>query len=102
MFFQVFEGEAERGGPAVGAIAGAIDEMSAGEERFDFAGREGVAGFDGGFAGHHVEDFVEEFFVVDVEGFAFAALEDFLEEFDGVQAVEEAGKGVDADGIGAD
>ena len=74
----------------------------AGEKRFDLGGGERVAGFDGGFAGHHVENFVQEFFLVQVEQFLFAAFQKFGEEFGGVEPLQEAWKCVNGDGIGAD
>jgi hypothetical protein len=57
----------------VGAVATSVDEMSPGQKRIDLGGRERVAGFDGGLAGHHVENFVEEFLLIQIEGFLFAA-----------------------------
>ena len=54
LLFQIFEREPERCRAAVGAVAAALNQLAAGEEGFDFLGGEGIAGFDGGFAGHHV------------------------------------------------
>ena len=75
LFFQIAQGHSQSGWPAVGAVAAAVDEMAAGQQGIDLGGGEGVAGFDGGFAGHHVEDFVQEFFLVQIEGFLLAAFQ---------------------------
>ena len=57
------------------AVAGSIDQISPGQKRLDFPGGERVAGFHGGLAGHHVEDLVQQFFLVQIEQFLFAALQ---------------------------
>ncbi len=54
LFFEVVERQAECGGSAVGAVAAAIEHFAPCQQRFDFLAGEGIAGFDGGFAGHHV------------------------------------------------
>lgn len=56
---QVFSREDERSGAAVGAVVGVVGQVSGGEEGVDFGGREGVAGFDGSLAAHHVQQLVE-------------------------------------------
>jgi hypothetical protein len=86
----------------VWTIAAAVDEMSASQEGIDFGGGEGVAGFDGGFAGHHVEHFVQELLLIQIEGFLLAAFQKLGEELGGVETLQEAGECVDGDGIGAD
>jgi hypothetical protein len=85
----------------VGAVAGAVYQVALGEEGFDHSGGEGVAGFDGGFAGHHVEDVVEEFFLGEVEDFLFAAFEEGGDEVGGVELGEEGGETEDGDLVGA-
>jgi len=84
------------------AVAAAVDEVATSEKRVDLGGGKGVAGFDGGLAGHHVQDLVEKFFVVQIEGLLFAALEKLAEEVGGVETFQEAGKRVNGDGIGTD
>ena len=56
--FEVAGAELERGGAAVGAVRRSLDEVSLGEEGLHLLGGEGVAGFDGGLAGHHVQGLV--------------------------------------------
>lgn len=48
------------------AGCGAFDSFAFGEEGGLFGGAESVACFDGGFAGHHIEDFVEDCFFDDL------------------------------------
>jgi hypothetical protein len=67
-FFELFDGESDARGAAVGAVAGAFDAFAHGEEFAEFGIGEVVAGFDGGFAGHHVEDLVEEGFLRELMG----------------------------------
>ncbi len=80
------------------AVAAAIDEMTPRQQRLDLLRREGVARFHGRFAGHHVEHFVQEFFVAEVERFLLAAIEHVGEEFRRVKTLEEAWKRMDGDG----
>lgn len=55
-------GEADAGGAAVGAVAAAFDVFAEFDEFGEFGLGEFVACFDGGFAGHHVEDVAEGVF----------------------------------------
>ncbi len=55
-------------GPAVRAVAASVDEMTAGEQGVDLGGGERIARLDGRFAGHHVENFVQEFFLMQDRG----------------------------------
>jgi len=102
LFFEVAEGEAQRGGAAVGAVAGAIDEFAAGEQRFDLAGGERVSGFDGGFARHHVEDFVEHLLFGEVEELLFAALEEVGDELGGAEFFQKRWERMDGEGVGGE
>ena len=84
----------------MGAVAAPVDEMTPRQEGFDLAGRERVTGFDRGFAGHHVENLVQEFLMMEVKGFLFAALEEFSKKIKRVEAVEETREGMNADRAG--
>src|SRR4051812_23640176 len=75
--------------PAVRAVAAAVDQLAAGEQGFDLAGGERVARFHRGFAGHHVEHFVQQLFIVQVEQLLLAALEQFRDEPSRLETVEE-------------
>jgi hypothetical protein len=55
------------------AVAASLHQFSPGQQRFDLRRCQRVAGFYGGFAAHHVEDFVQQFFTVQVEQFLLAA-----------------------------
>ena len=110
LFFQVVEGEAEGGGSAMGAGGGAFDFLPLLEEGGKFLGGEFIAGFDGGFAGHHVEDVVECGFGglrgggVGVEVAFGGAVEEVGEEVVGIDVSieEEGGEGVKGQGLWAD
>src|SRR5258705_5408510 len=73
LLFQVAEREPQGRRPSVRAIARALDQLPAGEQGLDFGGGQGVAGLHRGLAGHHVEDLVEEFLLVQVEQLLLAA-----------------------------
>ncbi len=66
LFVEVGFGEAEHGGTAVGTVVCIVDEMSLGEEGLNFVVGETLPGFDGGFAGHGMEEVVDK-----VAGFKF-------------------------------
>src|SRR5687767_13388466 len=67
LFFQVAQRKPQRGRPAVRAVARALDEVAPRQQRRDLRGRQRVAGLYGGLAGHHVEDLVEQLFLVQVQ-----------------------------------
>ena len=52
--------EDEGRGSAVGAVVGVVDEVALFEEAEDFFLRQSLAGFDGGFAGHHRDQVVKQ------------------------------------------
>ena len=106
------EGQADRGGAAVGATAGAFDLFAAMQEGFELFAGQGVAGFDGGLAGHHVEHLVQSGLVSGVVAFFVSrelefslggAIEQLRHELDGIDVAikEEGGKGVDGHAGGA-
>ena len=86
----------------MGAIAAAVDEMATSQKRLDLGGGKRVAGFDGRLACHHVEDLMQQFLVIEIEGLLFAALQKLAEEVGGVETFQKAGKCVNGDGIGTD
>ena len=86
----------------MGAVAGAFDQFAAGEQRFDLGGGEGVAGFDGRLAGHHVQHLVKQFLIVQVKQFLFTPFEQFLDEPERFEAVQEGGEGVEGEGVEAE
>ncbi len=54
LLVQIPQRQAQRGGPAVGAVARAFDQLAAGQQGFDLGGGKRVTGLDGGLAAHHV------------------------------------------------
>ncbi len=58
--FEFVFGEDECGGATVGAVVRVVDKVSLGEQRVDLFGREAMARFDGRFAGHHVQQRIEQ------------------------------------------
>jgi len=86
----------------VGAVAGAVDLFLAGEECGNFILRERITGLHGGFAGGHVEDFVEEFFRRQLAANFEEFIEKIAEEFARRDFGEQAGEGVDGDGLGVE
>jgi hypothetical protein len=66
------------------AIAAPVNEMAPRQQSFDLTRRKRIACFDGRLAGHHVEDFVQEFFLMHVKRFLFAAFKQFSEKINRV------------------
>jgi hypothetical protein len=90
-------------GPYGGEISTpTLDQLASGQQRFDLARGQGVAGLHRGLAGHHVEDAVEQFLLVEVVKLLFAPLEQLADELAGVQLLHERGEGVDRDTAGAE
>src|SRR5438105_3147797 len=67
LLLEVAQGEPQCGGAAVRAVAGPLHQLAPREQRVDLCGGEWVARLDGGLAGHHVQDFVEDLLLVQVE-----------------------------------
>ena len=80
------------------AIAGPIDQIPPRQQRFDLALREWIAGLHRGLAGHHVEDFVQQFFLVQVEQLLLAALEKLADEISRLKLFEKRWKRLHRDG----
>ncbi len=59
LLFQIPQAQPQSRRPAVRAVAAAIDQMAALQQRFDLDRGQRITGFDGGFTCHHVEDFVQ-------------------------------------------
>ena len=76
-------------GRPCGQLLRALDQLAAGEQRLDLGGRQRVAGFDRGLAGHHVEHLVQQFFLVQVQQFLFAVLQQLAHELGRVELFEE-------------
>ena len=60
LLVEFFFGEHQRRRPTVGAVVRIAHQMSIGQQGFDLAGREPVAGFDRRFAANHVQQLVEQ------------------------------------------
>jgi len=90
------------GGYQPWAKRASIDEIPPGQQGLDLTLRQRVPGFHRGFAGHHVEDFVEQLFIVQVEQFLFAALEQLADEVAGVELFEEGRKALHGDAVRAE
>src|SRR5205823_7744416 len=88
LLFQVTQAQAQRGRPAVRAVARAVDQLPPGEQRLDLRRRERVAGLHRRLARHHVQDFVEQLLLVHVEQLLFAALEQLAHEISRLQPLE--------------
>ena len=100
--FQVVGGEFEGGGAAMRTVAGALREVALFEQRVDFIRAEGIAGFDGGFAGHHVEGGMDERFV----GLTAAGLDKPIKEIGDerpdVHSMQESGETLYGEGAWAE
>src|SRR5256885_12207086 len=79
------------------AIARSADQIFSRQQRLDLALRERIARFHRGLAGHHVEDLVEQFFLVKIEQFLLAALKQLADELGGVELLQKARETLDCD-----
>ena len=59
----------------MGAAAGPLDGVAVREQLLDFLLGEGLSGLDGGLAGGHVEDFVQEPLGIEPQGVVRQAVE---------------------------
>ena len=82
--FEFVFGEDEGGRAPMRAVVGVVDEVSLGEQRVDLFGGEAMASFYGSFAGHHVQQRIEQ---VTAIGLLFRLIELFGEVADQLRQV---------------
>src|SRR5256885_8151939 len=81
------------------AIARSADQIFSRQQRLDLALRERIARFHRGLAGHHVEDLVEQFFLVKIEQFLLAALQQLADELGRIQLLQKAWEALNRNGL---
>ena len=74
------------------AVAGPLDQFAPGQQRLDFCAGQRIACFDGGLARHHVENFVQQLFFMQVEQFLFTLFQQLADEVGRVEALEKRGR----------
>ena len=82
---KLFSGEHQRRGPAVGTVVMVLGQMSLGQERLDFLGRQVIAKLNCRFAGNHVHQFVQQVARLWALSFGLKLLGKTMEHFSGTK-----------------